>query len=196
MGEVSVLIAPSLGGSGPGHWQSIWQRRNPGYRRVVQRDWEDPDLEEWVTSLEDAVHEAEAPVVFVAHSLSCSLVAHWARRPASSRDKVAAAMLVSPADVESDSRIPPEARRFEPMPLDPLPFQTTVVASSDDPYVAPERARHFASCWGQFSSRWARRGTSTWIQATASGLKENASSRNCWGTRRRRRQGRTDAAFS
>ena len=34
------------------------------------------------------------------------------------------------------------------MPLRPLPFPTTVVASSDDPYVSLERAELFARSWG------------------------------------------------
>ena len=151
MDRANVLIVPGLGGSAPEHWQSIWQARNPGYRRVEQRDWDDPDLAEWAASLEDAVRGATAPVVLVAHSLACPLVAHWARRSAGPAGgpaaKVAAAMLVSPVDIESEAHTPPEARRFAPMPLDPLPFRTAVVASGNDPHVAPERARHFASCW-------------------------------------------------
>ena len=150
MGGGSVLLVPGLGGSGPEHWQSIWEARNPGYRRVEQRVWDDPDPEEWAAGLEAAVREAQAPVVLVAHSLSCSLVALWAlRSPAGgSVGKVAAAMLVSPADVGSEERTPPEARRFSPMPLAPLPFRTVVVASSTDPYVAEDRARLFARRWG------------------------------------------------
>lgn len=141
----TVLIVPGLGDSGPVHWQSIWQARNPSFRRVVQRDWANPDLEEWLANLEAAVREAEAPIVLVAHSLSCSLVAHWAR--CGSSERVAAAMLVSPADADSDAHTPPEARAFSPVPLDPLPFRAVVVVSSTDPYVDLDRARFFARCW-------------------------------------------------
>ena len=34
------------------------------------------------------------------------------------------------------------------MPLDPLPFPSIVVSSSNDIWVTPERARHFAEHWG------------------------------------------------
>ena len=37
--EASVLLVPGLGGSGVGHWQSIWETRNPSYRYMVQSNW-------------------------------------------------------------------------------------------------------------------------------------------------------------
>lgn len=37
-----VLIIPGWGDSGPTHWQTLWERANPAFRRVVQRDWEYP----------------------------------------------------------------------------------------------------------------------------------------------------------
>ena len=137
---------PGLGGSGPEPWQSIWQARNPGYRRDEQHDWDNPDLEAWLANLEAGVREASSPVVLIADSLACSLVADRARR--GSRECVGAAMLVSPADLDSEAHTPPEARSFAPMPLDPLLFRTVVVASSNDPYADLERARYFASSWG------------------------------------------------
>jgi uncharacterized protein len=116
------------------------------FRRVMQRDWNVPNLEEWLENLETAVREAEAPMVIVAHSLSCSLVAHWLCLGSSER--VAVAMLVSLADADSDAHMPPEARVFSPVPPDPLPFRAMVIASSTDPYVDIGRVRLFARCWG------------------------------------------------
>ena len=138
----SVLLVPGLGDSGPSHRQSIWQARNMSCRRVMQRDWNVPNLEEWLKNLETGVREAEAPIVIFAHSLSCSLVAHWLCLGSSER--VAAAMLVSLADADSDAHMPPEARTFSPVPLDPLPVRAMVIASSTDPYVDISRARLFA----------------------------------------------------
>ena len=37
---------------------------------------------------------------------------------------------------------------FAPMPRKHLPFRTTVVASSDDPWCPLERARNWATDWG------------------------------------------------
>ncbi len=84
--------------------------------------------------------------MLVAHSLGCALVAHAAARPEGAR--IAAALLVAPADVDSPAHTPEETRDFAPLPRRPLPFPATVVASADDPYVALPRARAFAAAWG------------------------------------------------
>jgi predicted alpha/beta hydrolase family esterase len=42
-----LLIVPGLHDSGPAHWQSWLEAQEPGARRVVQRDWQAPDLERW-----------------------------------------------------------------------------------------------------------------------------------------------------
>jgi hypothetical protein len=139
-----VLIIPGLGGSGPEHWQSLWEKRL-GATRVEQADWDKPDRAGWISALDTAIAAAKAPPVLVAHSLSCALVAHWA---AAHRRPINAALLVGPADVDSDSHTPPEAHVFRPMPLRPLPFPCIVVASRDDPYVAFDRAALFAKTWG------------------------------------------------
>jgi predicted alpha/beta hydrolase family esterase len=137
---------PGLGGSGPEHWQTRWERLDPRCVRVVQRDWEHPDREAWLASLEAALTAAGAPAVIAAHSLGCALVAHAAGRPLAAR--IRAALLVAPADVDSPDHTPPETRVFAPIPLRRLPFPATVVASQDDPFVALARARAFAAAWG------------------------------------------------
>jgi len=142
----SILILPGLGNSGPDHWQTWLERRHPAARRVEQSDWDQPDRDVWVDTLEAAVAAAAGPVVLVAHSLACSLVARWAGR--GSVGCVAAALLVAPSDVDSPAHTPPEVRGFAPMPLAPLPFRVTLVASRTDPYVAFDRARFVAECWG------------------------------------------------
>lgn len=141
-----VLILPGLGGSGPEHWQTRWQKLYPRHRRVVQLDWDRPEREAWLAALEAAIGAARERVVLVAHSLGCALVAHAATRPAAARVK--AALLVAPADVDSPSCTPAETQVFAPLPLQPLPFPATVVASETDPYVTLERARGFAAAWG------------------------------------------------
>jgi uncharacterized protein len=146
MTKAALLIVPGLGSSGPEHWQTLWQQRYPGSLRVEQRDWDRPNREEWIAALDHAVGQVEGPVILVAHSLACSLVAHWAGRR--SVGKIAAALLVAPADVDSEAQTPPEVRCFALMPLEALPFPAVVAASADDPYVGIERAREFASRWG------------------------------------------------
>jgi hypothetical protein len=139
-----VLLLPGLSGSGPQHWQSLWLAGRPGFRRVEQREWEAPRLEDWIATLDGAVREAGASALLVAHSAACTLVARWAGlhpRP------IRGALLVGPSDTEAPS-FPKGPTGFAPMPLLPLPFPTTVVASSDDPYVSLARARRFAAAWG------------------------------------------------
>jgi uncharacterized protein len=144
--EPLILILPGLGSSGPGHWQSLWEQAH-GYQRVEQENWDQPKLADWLSNLERAVREAERDVVLVAHSLACSLVAHFAKTsPLAAR--VRGAFLVSPADVDSRRCTPEEVRCFSPIPLDPLPFPARVVTSSDDPFVDRERAELFAKRWG------------------------------------------------
>jgi hypothetical protein len=140
-----VLIIPGLGGSGPEHWQSLWQARLPDVRRVEQTDWDRPDRAEWIARLDAAVAQSKQPPILVAHSLSCALVACWA---AAHKPPVRGALLVAPADVDSDAHTPPEAHAFRPMPMTPLPFPTIVAASRDDPYVAFQRALEMAKAWG------------------------------------------------
>jgi uncharacterized protein len=141
-----VLIVPGLGGSGADHWQSLWRKRFPRYARVVQRDWDRPDLEAWLAALGEAVRAQRERVVVVAHSLGCVLVAQAASRQPDL--PVRAALLVAPADVDSPAHTPDMLRGFGPVPLAPLPFPATVVASRNDPYVAIDRARQFADAWG------------------------------------------------
>ena len=143
---VRLLVLPGLGGSGPDHWQTRWEGCEPGCVRVEQREWDRPDLGEWLRVLDGVLAQGEGPVVLVAHSLACALVAHGARRPAWSN--VVGALLVAPADVDSPTRTPPETRCFSPLPTEALPFAATVVSSQDDPYVAFERARELARRWG------------------------------------------------
>lgn len=141
----TVLMVPGFSGSGPDHWQSIWERDNPEFRRLEQRDWDQPEPEEWSRALEKTLRELPPPVFLVAHSLGCNTVVHWAKRFPSTL--VAGAFLVAPADVEAEST-PEEIRSFAPVPLDPLPFPGLLLFSEDDPYISSDRARAFAKAWG------------------------------------------------
>jgi predicted alpha/beta hydrolase family esterase len=140
----SVLIVPGYSNSGPEHWQSLWEREHPEYRRVMQRDWDHPERDVWVSALDQAIVQAAHPVVLVAHSLGCLTVAHWAsqyERP------IRGALLVAPPDAEAPD-FAVDNGGFAPIPLAPLPFPSIVVASTDDPYVSLERAEQFARAWG------------------------------------------------
>jgi predicted alpha/beta hydrolase family esterase len=141
----TVLVLPGYGDSGPGHWQTRWEARY-GYARVVQDDWERPELPAWKRRLGEALDGVPAPVVLVAHSLGCALVAHMAEGELAGR--VAGALLVAPPDVDELQHLMPEIASFAPMPLRRLSFPSIVVASANDPYAELARARAFADAWG------------------------------------------------
>ena len=160
MNSTPILILPGYADSDSDHWQSHWERADPACRRVVQSDWLEPRLADWLATLDRYIRGCDSPPVLVAHSLSCALVAHWVARGLEARHggavapsvggaphPVKGALLVAPADVESPDHTPDEVRDFGPIPLVPLPFPSIVVASDDDPFVTRERAAAFARAW-------------------------------------------------
>ncbi len=140
-----ILIVPGLGGSGQHHWQTYLERSFPGASRVHQDDWDRPDRDAWTERLVAAV-DASPGAVLVAHSLGCAVVVHAAAARPDLR--VAAALLVAPADVDNGHNATDHVRGFAPMPCTALPFRSVVVASTDDPYMTVARARAFAGEWG------------------------------------------------
>lgn len=144
--EADILILPGLGSSGPGHWQARWAERMSTAAIVEQAEWDEPDLDDWILTIEQACRLTDRPVVLVAHSLAVIAVAHVAPRLAHSN--VRGAFLVSVPDLEFSSEAPDEALGFRPIPRDPLPFPSMLVASTNDPLCTVDRAVEFATCWG------------------------------------------------
>lgn len=145
MNSASILILPGWQGSGPQHWQSLWETRY-AYQRVEQHDWIQPLRGDWISRLEDVVLSTDPPAVLVAHSLGCMLVAAWAAHSRNTH-RVKAALLVAPGDVEQEA-LRPVLASWSPIPRQTLPFKSTLVASQDDPYCSFERAQDFAAAWG------------------------------------------------
>ncbi|WP_404479641.1 RBBP9/YdeN family alpha/beta hydrolase [Novosphingobium sp. BL-52-GroH] len=138
------IVLPGIGGSGPDHWQSLWERGDPQMRRFAPDSWDHPRLDAWCAALDVAVEGATEPPLLVAHSLACLLVAHWSAR---SRLRVAGAFLVAIPDPHGPA-FPAEARDFADPPERPLRFPSLVVASADDPYGSMGHARSRAEQWG------------------------------------------------
>jgi hypothetical protein len=145
--DAEILIIPGWTNSGPDHWQTRWQAKLSTARRVEQDDWERPVLHRWTRRLVEAVAQAARPAILVAHSCGVPTVAHAA--PALPGGKVAAAFLVAPIGAESiletAGAIDPN---FAPLPREPLPFPSLLVASRDDPYCPFEEADDLAHAWG------------------------------------------------
>lgn len=145
MKPCNVLILPGWQGSGPGHWQSRWERLH-GYARVEQHDWMRPLRGDWIARLEEVLLCSGESAVLVAHSLGCQHVAAWAAHSRNTH-RVKAALLVAPPDVERDD-VRALLPSWAPVPLGKLPFRTVMLASGNDPFCSPGRARQFASAWG------------------------------------------------
>ena len=149
MNPQNVLILPGWKGSGPGHWQSLWQQTHC-YRRVEQHDWMRPLRGDWLARLEDELLsidvDSTGPAVLVAHSLGCITVAAWAAHSQNTH-RVKAALLVAPPDTERED-IRQILTGWAPISKQVLPFKTLLIASSNDPFCDAARARHLAHAWG------------------------------------------------
>ena len=143
--NIPVLIVPGLWGSGSNHWQTIWEQESPEYIRVEQRDWDNPDLNLWMDTLDKYIKKSSSPPVLVAHSLACALVVHWNKYY---KVPIKGALLVGPTDCDLMVKRDPEIIGFCPMPMNKLSFDSIVVASCDDECVSFDRAKEFADSWG------------------------------------------------
>jgi uncharacterized protein len=143
--QSKVLIHPGLGNSGERHWQTMWEKRFPDFERVQQAEWERPVKDNWIKTLDDHVMRHDpANVIVVGHSLACATIAFWS---AQYQRQIRGALLVAPSDTESPV-YPEGTTGFKPMPSNKLLFPSIVVYSSNDIYVAPDRAKIFANQWG------------------------------------------------
>jgi predicted alpha/beta hydrolase family esterase len=145
---VNVLVLPGLNSSGPQHWQTRWEQADPSFRRVQQKDWETPQLSDWIEGISQEVARTSSPILFAAHSLGSIALAHWAQTASPAlAGRIKGALLAAPADVGRPG-VPEPIKSFAPVPRGRLPFASVVVASSDDPHVSLARAREFAGFWG------------------------------------------------
>ncbi|TXC67224.1 alpha/beta hydrolase [Piscinibacter aquaticus] len=142
---LGALLLPGWLNSGPQHWQSRWEALH-GFHRVEQDDWEWPRRGDWMARLDEVLLEQARPVLLVAHSLGCQLVAAWAAHT-NHAHRVAASLLVAPPDTERED-MPPNLFNWRPIARARLPFASVAVVSSDDPYCALPRAESMAQDWG------------------------------------------------
>jgi hypothetical protein len=153
--EPTVLIVPGLRDAVAQHWQTLLEARLRDAGRPVAsvppmgRD--DLDCAPRVAAIEAAARSVDGPIVIVAHSGGCVMVAHWARR---TRRAVHGALLAAPPDF--DEAMPPgyptlQALRdggWLPVPRERLPFRSIVAASRNDPLARFERVAELARAWG------------------------------------------------
>jgi predicted alpha/beta hydrolase family esterase len=157
-----ILTVPGLDGSGPDHWQSVWERELDDCVRADLGSWSNPTRRHWANKLNLAIRKAGRPIILVAHSLGCHAVATWAamERPDYGYP-VIGALLVAPPELDiapADVRL----EAFAPASRAPLPFPSILVASHNDQYIQMHRARRLAQFWG---SRFADAGAVGHINA-------------------------------
>src|SRR4051794_5753499 len=144
-----ILTVPGLDGSGPEHWQTLWERRLERCQRGQMGDWAYPNRSKWIRRLDQEIRNSPAPVLIAAHSLGCLAVAWWAKERWSLgyQERVLGALLVAPPDVER-GRGSERMDSFAPIPREPLPFPSLLVASRNDPYASLHTTIRIAAMWG------------------------------------------------
>lgn len=145
--DIDILIVPGWTNSGPDHWQSRWQRNMKHARRVEQADWDRPQIDDWVSCIVAMARHASRPTVLVAHSCGVNAVVRAAPRLTETR--IVGAFLVAPSDLKPEQDIwPAKWGGFAPLPMEPLPFPSKLIGSSNDPFCSVERAQDIGAAWG------------------------------------------------
>lgn len=136
---------PGYGGSGDGHWQSYFDSTLKNCTRIVQDSYTEPVLDNWVERINDSLkNEDLEETILITHSLGGIALAHWAKKYGKT---IKAALIVAPPDLENPYQDIGVAS-FLPIPKQPLPFPSVLVASTNDHWMTAERAEYFASLWG------------------------------------------------
>ncbi|MCC3735505.1 alpha/beta hydrolase [Rouxiella badensis] len=143
--ETSFLIVPGYTNSGPEHWQSYIERKYSNVSRVVQDDWNTLDKETWVACLDAFIKQTPGNIVLVGHSCGAVAVAQWASLY--SEQRVKAAVLVAPADVDSATALE-EIRQQRPLPAQRIAFPTLLICSDNDEHLSLDKAHTLAAAWG------------------------------------------------
>lgn len=144
--EADILVLPGLGGGTSEHWYRRWAGRIESAQVIEQDEWWKPEPGPWTGRILETVATTTRPIVFIAHSLGNVALAHAA--PKLAHMNIAGAFLVAPPDLETRLDQVPDARDFLPVPRDPFPFPSLLVASKTDIYASSEAAADFANIWG------------------------------------------------
>lgn len=153
MKTFTVLIVPGLRDEVTEHWQTLLAKRLPEARTVPPMGRENLDCSRRVAAIEQAVAEIVGPVLLVAHSGGCIMLAHWARTTAHAA-RIQGALLACPPDFE---RPMPDGyptlasiqdSGWLPVPRQQLPFPSLVATSQNDPLGELSRVLQLAQAWG------------------------------------------------
>jgi predicted alpha/beta hydrolase family esterase len=142
---ITIVNVPGYTNAGPAHWQTLLEDKFVNFERVIQQDWLSPVREKWIQGIEETLSKIEGDIILVGHSCGAVAIVQWALACDSS--KVKGALLVSPADIDSDSAIVPiQVQR--PLPESRLPFSTKLIYSDNDEHSSALRSEKMGSDWG------------------------------------------------
>jgi uncharacterized protein len=169
--ETEILVIAGYEGSGDVHWQQRLISKLSAAKLVEQDDWLYGSLAKAVDAIVRAVSRAEKPVVFVAHSAGCSLVAHATQAliAAGTVSKVKGAFLVSAPDPEILKTLSGLDPEFPNVPRKVLSFPSVLVSSSNDPFCSQAVSKQLAAAWG-----------AEWVDAGEAGHINTASGHGPW----------------
>lgn len=154
---VTVLIVPGLRDQVASHWQTLLEARlrtqGQAVTSVPPMGRADLDCATKVAAIEEAVTAIDGPIVLVAHSGGCLMVAHWGRQTRLA-ENIQAALLATPPDFEQPmpegypTQQALQSGGWFPIPRGPLPFRSLVAASRNDPLGRYETVAELAQGWG------------------------------------------------
>lgn len=158
MKPTTVLIVPGLRDAVAEHWQTLLQARlertGRPVRSVPPMGRDDLDCAARVEAIERQAQAIAGPVVAVAHSGGCIMLAHWAHAAGRTRPPLQGALLATPPDFARpmpagyptlDALL---AGGWLPVPRAPLPFPSIVAASRNDPLGEFIHVSELARGWG------------------------------------------------
>lgn len=151
--SLTVLIVPGLRDHVQAHWQTLLAAQLPKVHSVPPMGREDLDCAKRVQAIEAAMAAIDGPVVLVAHSGGCVMVAHWAHTSKHAHH-VEGALLATPPDFdqpmpEGYPALPElQAGGWLPVPRKPLPFRSLVATSDNDPLADRACVLALAKDWG------------------------------------------------
>lgn len=134
--KTAFLLLHGYGGTHPEHWQgylkNLLEERGQTVLFPTLPSFENPQLDEWMTFLENELKDIDPDsLVVAAHSLGCTLwLQYLAKHPDTKPKKT---FLVSPPLNDCDVR---EIESFFPLPELDLSNQNTMIIGSDnDPFI-------------------------------------------------------------
>jgi len=141
----STVFVAGYGNSEPLHWQRLWFNETKNAYWVEQKDWDAPNRDIWIDELEKTLLHVKPPILIIAHSIGCHTVVEWTKKYYKNQN-IIGALLVAPPDT-SRVDLPKEIKGYENTPLKKLPFNSTCILSSNDPYSSIESAEKLAHSW-------------------------------------------------